>query len=306
MTTPKVIALTGGTGFVGSNVLSHLLAAGFQVRLLTRNSQHPFPASTNIEVVDGDLQNHAALKKLITGCQSIVHCAGRVRGKNFSEFEIDNSIATQTLHKLTATSSEIKNFIYISSLAARHPHLSNYAKSKKLGEDALKTRQNSIIIRPPALYGPNDTELRPVFDGLKKGINLVPGNQANKFSLLHVSDLCEIIQLGLNDKLPFNKIYEPDDGKSGGYQWSEINEIATQVFQRKIHSITIPKLMLKGLAHTNVLFSAIKNSAPMLTPDKVNELCFPDWVASPKMSIPHWHASIDFKLGLKNLYSSKN
>jgi len=305
MTTPKVIALTGGTGFVGSNLLGHLLEAGYHIRLLTRNPHHPFPKSPFIETIEGDLQNRSALKKLIAGCHSIVHCAGRVRGRNFTEFEADNTIATQELSTLATTEPSLNNFIYISSLAARHPHLSNYAKSKKLAEDAFNSQQNWIIIRPPALYGPNDTELRPLFDGLKKGISLAAGNSNNRFSLLHVTDLCEIVQLGLNDRLPYNTIYDPDDGESNGYQWSEIDAIASQVFKRKIHSITIPKIVLKSLAQANVLFSAFRNSSPMLTPDKVNELCFPNWVANPEMSVPNWQAKIGFEQGLKDLYSSE-
>lgn len=306
MTTQKIVALTGSTGFVGSNVLLHLLAAGYHVRLLTRNLQHSFPSSVQIEVIQGDLQNLAALKKLVTGCHSVVHCAGRVRGKKFSEFESDNSIATRDLHTLVAKDANIDSFIYISSLAARHPHLSNYAKSKKLAEDALIEHPKWIIIRPPALYGPNDTEIRPLFDGLKKGINIIPGNKENRFSLLHVSDLSQIILLGLSKKLAFNRIYEPDDGKINGYRWSDVKAIATQVFQRKIYSITIPKAALKGFAYTNVLLSAIHKKSPMLSPDKVNELCFPEWVADPELSVPDWQATTGLEQGIKNLYSSEN
>ena len=305
MTHPNVIALTGGTGFVGSNVLTHLLEAGYHVRLLSRNPHHAFPTSERIKIIPGDLQNHAALKNLIAGCSSVVHCAGRVRGRDFAAFDADNVIATQELFSLVTNEPTVNNFINISSLAARHPHLSNYAKSKKLAEEALSAKNNWITIRPPALYGPNDTELRPLFDTMKKGISIVPSNKKHKFSLLHITDLCQIILLGLNNKLPFNTIYEPDDGEINGYLWSEINTIASQVFGRKIHSITVPKMMLKGVAHMNMLFSSLNDSPPMLTPDKVNELCFPNWVADPKMSVPNWRAEISLKQGLKILYSLK-
>jgi nucleoside-diphosphate-sugar epimerase len=306
MTSPQVVALTGGTGFVGSNILTCLLDVGYHVRVLARNPQPSLPLSAQIEVIHGDLQDLAALKKLISGCHSVVHCAGRVRGKQYAEFEADNSLATENLYRLAAQETSLSSFIYISSLAARHPHLSAYAKSKQSAEETLKNQTNWIIIRPPALYGPNDTELRPLFDSLKKGINIIPCNKENRFSLLHVSDLSQIILLALNNRLEFNRIYEPDDGKNNGYDWSEINAIAAQVFQRKIYTITIPKMLLKSLAHLNVLFSDLRRKSPMLSTDKVNELCFPNWVADPDLSVPDWQAMTDFEQGLKNLYSPNN
>lgn len=302
MTAPKVIALTGGSGFVGSNVLTHLLQAGYKIRLLSRNPKLTIDSSLPIKVIHGGLHDQTALKQLISGCHSVVHCAGRVRGQNFSKFQEDNSLATHQLHSLVHQDKQIKQFIYISSLAARHPQLSNYAKSKKLAEDAIVNQPKAITIRPPALYGPKDTELKPLFDGMKLGISLIPGNKENRFSLLHISDLCQIILLGLDDKLAYNHVYEPDDGKTNGYCWTEINAIASRVFQRKVYAITVPKALLKSLAYTNMLLSTIKMKSPMLSPDKVNELCFPEWIADPQRSVPNWQAGTAFEEGLKSLY----
>ncbi|PRW55595.1 putative rmlD substrate binding domain protein [Escherichia coli] len=60
-----------------------------------------------------------------------------------------------------------QRFLFISSLAARHPELSWYAKSKYVAEQRLAAMADEItlgVFRPTAVYGPGDKELKPLFD----------------------------------------------------------------------------------------------------------------------------------------------
>jgi uncharacterized protein YbjT (DUF2867 family) len=55
-------------------------------------------------------------------------------------------------------------FILVSSLAAREPQLSDYAASKRGGEDAAReVSPDALVVRPPAIYGPGDTETLELF-----------------------------------------------------------------------------------------------------------------------------------------------
>ena len=72
----------------------------------------------------------------------------------------------------------LPRFISISSLAAREPHLSPYAESKKKGEEILAKRAGDrpwAVLRPPAVYGPGDKELLPLFRWMFRGIGPVLG-----------------------------------------------------------------------------------------------------------------------------------
>ena len=81
--------------------------------------------------------------------------------------------------------------LLLSSLAAREPELSWYAASKRGGEELLKTHTGLdwIVLRPPAVYGPGDKEMLPVFRAMSRGIAPVPGETTSRISLVHVNDL---------------------------------------------------------------------------------------------------------------------
>ncbi len=80
-------ALTGATGFIGSNVLTHLLSAGWRVRALYRPAERPPPAASGLEWVPGDLGDPSSLARLVRDTAAVVHCAGAVRGGSLSDFE---------------------------------------------------------------------------------------------------------------------------------------------------------------------------------------------------------------------------
>ena len=69
------LAITGGTGFVGSHLLDVALSAGHQLAALTRREQ---PARDGLEWVTGDLQDRSALERLVDGADAIVHVAGTI------------------------------------------------------------------------------------------------------------------------------------------------------------------------------------------------------------------------------------
>ena len=298
-----LVAITGATGFIGSHLVKALLAKGFTVRILARKPNKTSLKHHSLEVVTGNLHHNASLEILVQGAHYVIHCAGRVRGANQAQFDHDNVQGTQNVIDAASRSTSLKGFIHLSSLAAREPNVSHYAKSKNTAEALVKNINFTewSIIRPPAVYGPNDKELRPLFDWMKKGILWIPGNPQQKFSLIHVYDLVELIvqEIFSNDH---DRVLEPHDGQC--YHWLLIAQLCSEFFNRKIRQLTISPSILSAAASLNVLLSKGINYSPMLTPSKVNELIHDDWIASGIPSGHTWAAKIDLKKGLSTLYSS--
>ncbi len=300
----KVIALTGSTGFIGSHILKSLLSNDFHVRILVRNSNKTI-SHPNIEIISGDLHNQPSLDKLTAGVDCVIHCAGRVKGANATSFIHDNVHGTKNILSTSIQTRKVR-FILISSLSAREPSISDYANSKYCCETVLKQSNLTqwTIIRPPAVYGPGDTELKPVFDWMKRGILWVPDSTKQLFSLLHVTDLSQLIISQLNLTAEYGNTIEPDDGNQ--YSWQKVQKISEIFFHRNIRIIRVPSTILSLAARSNVLFSKLLNYSPMLTPGKARELLHQNWIAEGTPDITNWKPKVDLKVGLSTLYSSDN
>ncbi len=270
------VAVTGATGFIGRNLL-RFLSPHYRVKALVRPISYRHSPSFKVEWVPGDLSDMKALKRLLEGVGAVIHLAGAIKGRDYTDFARVNVKGFQNL-LLAAEEVGVSKFLYISSLAAREPYLSPYAATKRQAEEFLagSTLQWDIM-RPPAVYGPFDRELTPLFRLSLKGFLPVFGDPENRFSLLYVEDLCEAILKWLEIKAPSGKIYELHDGKPGGYSWFEIREVIARIKGVPPKLLRVPKSLLKTLALGALLGGRLKGVAPMLTPAKVNELCHPDW-----------------------------
>lgn len=297
------VAITGATGFIGSRLLTTLAAGGWQCRVLVRSRQ-PRQWPSNTQVVMGSLTDSAALHELLSGVDAVVHCAGRVRGASTHDFLRDNAEGTATLASLAAQQTHSPYFLMLSSLAAREPSLSAYAQSKREAEKCLSVAGERLcwgVLRPPAVYGPGDREMRPLLRSLLAGWGPVLGSSTARLSLLHVDDLVEAIVAALAQGCP--GVFEVHDGRPGGYSWDEILHTAAQVRGGRVRRVPVPAMMLRVLAQANRLVSSLLGRDPMLTPGKVRELRYPDWVCDNAAftAASAWVPRIDLATGLRQL-----
>lgn len=297
----KRIALTGSTGFVGGHLLKDLLKQGFKVTALTRRPQQ---AVKNVRWINGDLQNTSALKELVKDADVIINVAGLVKAKSKSDFFKANTQAVSGLLDAMDTSDCNPDFIQISSLAAREAKISHYAESKIQGEVLVKSHHPDLkwtIIRPPGIYGPNDSETLKIFNMLKWRFALFPGSRKNRVSWIHVSDLVAAIRNIIGREEYYHKLIEIDDGSENGYSHEEFYTTASEILNVTPFKVTIPKFILKIIGHINDMFGRIFGYAPMMSAMKVNELCHDNWVCNKehKITPDDWKAKHDLESGLK-------
>lgn len=195
--------------------------------------------------------------------------------------------------------------LLVSSLAAREPQLSWYAASKRAGEDLVTARSDLdwVVVRPPAVYGPGDREMLPVFQWMSRGIALVPGSPGSRISLIHVHDLVASLIACLTGNTARHGVFTPCDGKQGGYDWHEMAALAAATWHRRVRIWKVPAPLLDGVARINLLAARLTGGAPMLTPSKLRELRHPDWVVD-NASIHEatgWEPEIDLARGMEAL-----
>jgi nucleoside-diphosphate-sugar epimerase len=290
------IALTGATGFVGGAVLDEALRRGWSVRALTRR---PPPRSQAApEWIEGDLANRSALAALAQGQDAVIHVAGLTTSRSAARFDEVNLLGTQTLMEAVGAASA-RRFVFVSSLAAREPSLSAYGASKAKAERLVEaTGLDAVIVRPPAVYGPRDTEMLDLFRAASRGIVPLPPGGAT--SIVQVQDLARLLLDLAQDRAKgrATPLYEPDDGRSGGWSHRELaHAIGLAVGRRSVLAPALPRAVLQGAA---MLDRLARGDRAKLTLDRVGYMCHPNWVVRSDRAVPVdlWQPKIEGLAGL--------
>ena len=277
-----IVALTGATGFIGGTVTHRLEAANWQIRALVRpTSSRDHLAGIGLRWIEGDLGDLESLRRLVRGADAVVHCAGAVRGACAAHFTRMNRYGVSRLVQAATEQLPTPRFLLISSLAAREPHLSPYAASKRQGEEELAAGAGEMqwaVLRPPVVYGPGDKELLPLFRWMYRGIAPVLGPTDGRFSMLYVEDLAEAVVQWLACGSTRQRVFELHDGQTDGYRWSDLTSTMARLRGGRVRQMRIPAPLLSLLAAINFMAARVVGYAPMLTPGKVRELRHSNWV----------------------------
>lgn len=288
------IAMTGATGFVGAETLDQALAVGHHVTALTRRAQ---PPRARLKWVPGSLDQAAGLDTLVRDADVVIHIAGVVNAPDRDGFEMGNARGTMAVVDAMRKRG-VRRLIHISSLAAREPGLSDYGWSKDLAERHVRASGlDWTIVRPPAIYGPNDREMLELFRMAKRGIMLLP--PGGRLSVIHVADLAQLLLALADDRdLSLAQTYEPDDGTPTGWDHRDFGAAIGRAVARSVRTLATPAWLLGVAARTDRLF---RGNGAKLTPDRVDYFCHPDWVAATDAHVPKqlWMPQIPTEEGLK-------
>ena len=272
------VAITGGTGFVGAATIDHLLAAGHEVVALVRDRSR-LNRVDEVEVVEGDLENSAALDRLAANSDIFCHLAGVTHARDDRDFEKVN-VAGAVLAAAAAAKAHA-TFIHVSSLSARIPSVSPYAASKAKSETAVATASGSnpwVALRLPAIYGPGDLVTLPFFKLVRSGFALEPKTDPPaRASLVYVDDAAIAI-IAAKDAAP-GRVYEVADERADGFAWSEIGTMLAGHYGKSCRSIRVPRPVIAAYHGILRPLEKVLGRAPSVRTGQINEFFHADWVA---------------------------
>ncbi|MBC3943381.1 NAD(P)-dependent oxidoreductase [Sphingomonas albertensis] len=283
-----ILAITGGTGFVGSHLIDHALEMGHTVRALARKPQ---AKRIGVTWVEGALDRPKSLATLVEGADVVIHVAGVVNAPDRAGFGKGNIAGTEGILQATKHAG-IRRFVHVSSLAAREPALSNYGWSKAEAETRVQiSGLDWTIVRPPAIFGPRDLELLDVFKAARSGYIPMPP-AGTRVSLLYVEDLTALL-LALAESADAPSIMEPDDGVPDGWDNRDfaraIGVAVNGAVGRSVKVFSTPRALLTLASAADRL---VRRRKAKLTRDRVSYFCHPDWVSHKPPPPALWTPSV--------------
>lgn len=293
----KTVAITGGTGFIGGALAKALLARGRKVRIFTRRL--PARKLDGAEYAEVSFDDAGSLAKAAEGADIIAHLAAALFCRSRKEFEKAN---TQGTGNLVAAVSTLKRppekFIYLSSLAAGGPApdprtprdetmpdapVSSYGATKLGGEKEVRKLPANIrytILRPPIIYGKNDSGISKIAHWVKKGFMVNAGSRDGRFSFLYLEDLIAALATAMENPATDGKTYYVAENRT--YDWKTfIGLLAAAMKVKPPFMLDMPAPALYALGWTYEQVSRLVGAEPVFNRDKAREGAAPNWTADP-------------------------
>ena len=149
-----IALVTGGAGVVGKALCRELLGRGVCVRVLTLpgDTQAGF-LPEGVEVFYGDVSDEEAIRPAFDGVQLVFHLAAILLSTTPGRFKQINTVGTQNVVR-AAKVAGVSRLVYVSSISVTYPVLTEYGRSKLMGEGFVK--ESGIpwtIVRPTLVIG---------------------------------------------------------------------------------------------------------------------------------------------------------
>jgi NADH dehydrogenase len=234
------ICVLGGSGFVGTALVSELAARGKQVKVLTRRREHAkgLILLPTVEVVEANIHDERVLAREFRGCDAVINLVGILHEKTKGRVDKpqarrgdfhENHVELPRKAISACAEAGIARFLHMSALGADPTSRSAYQRSKGAGEALVReagwqaaanpgtlggakfTARRGLqvtIFRPSVIFGPGDSFLN-LFARLLKLLPMVPlACPEARFQPVYVGDVAIAFADSLDDIDSFGKTYD--------------------------------------------------------------------------------------------------
>jgi len=207
------ICVLGGTGFVGSELVSQLAAAGHWVRVPTRKLAHGrhLTVLPTVQLIVANIHEPRVLGELLADIDVAVNLVGILnerRGASFQDVHVE--LVARLLEE--ARLARVPRLLHMSSLGAAERAPSRYLRSKGAAEARIRAAVQSLdftIFRPSVIFGPGDSLTRRFTNVLRLSAGFLPLARARaQFAPVYVEDVASAFVRALRDRATFGQTLE--------------------------------------------------------------------------------------------------
>ncbi|MGB7324102.1 MAG: SDR family NAD(P)-dependent oxidoreductase [Rubripirellula sp.] len=305
--------ITGGTGFIGRNLVKLLIERGDDVTCLVRSKasldslEWASSAGKSPRLVFGDVTDRLSVRAAVRDVDVVYHLAGVTKAFRKSALLPVNQTGVENVAEACSTQSGKTTLVLVSSLAAAGPAVdgkpkvesdrwnpvSNYGLSKLAGEIAARRFAGEVptsIVRPPIVMGEGDSDGLESFKSIVRwGVHLSPGMnpENNRVSLIDAKDLATALTL-LAEK--GERVGSKGADTSVGVYFAAADETPTYselgrmigraVGRPNVAVVQIPHALVWAVAGISDVAGRIRRRPNILNWDKAREAVSGSWTCS--------------------------
>jgi uncharacterized protein YbjT (DUF2867 family) len=278
------VAVLGGTGFIGSRLVSALVTAGAHVTLGVRRRAHARPlAMLPIDIVELDSLDARALARFVAGAHAAVNLVGVLHGGHgapYGERFARLHVALPAALAAACAQVGVPRVLHVSALGADSHGPSMYLRSKGDGEAALHAEAAAggiaaTVFRPSVVFGPGDAFLT-TFARLQRSLPVLPLAMPDAlFQPVYVGDVAQALVTALAVDATRGRTYEL--GGPTVYTLEQLVRYCGQLAGRAARIVRLPEPLARGQA---CLFERLPGE-PVITRDNLASMRVPNVLSGP-------------------------
>jgi uncharacterized protein YbjT (DUF2867 family) len=208
------VCVLGGTGFVGTELVTRLARDGHWIRVPTRTSadNDPLRVLETVQLITADVHDPRTLARLFSGVDAVINLIGILNEHGRTTFKaVHVALAEKVV--AAARTAGVKRLLHMSSLAAdARAAPSRYLRSKGEAEARVRASAPALawsIFRPSVIFGPGDSLTNRFAGLLRLSRGFLPLARAEaRFAPISVEDVAEAFRKALTDKTTIGQTYE--------------------------------------------------------------------------------------------------
>lgn len=272
----EMITVFGASGFIGRYVVRALAKAGYRVRAATRRPHlahelKPMGVVGQVQLVQANLRNPDSVARAVEGADGVINLVGILFEGGRQTFDSLQSEGAKLVAEKAAEAG-IERFVQISAIGADADSKSKYARTKALGEQAVRAAiPGATVLRPSIVFGTEDQFFNKFADMARfaPALPLIGGGKT-KFQPVWCADVAAAAVAALESDAARGKTYEL--GGPEVYTFKEVMEFILTTIRRKRLLVPLPFPVASLMSLGGEISGMLPFVEPFLTRDQVRLL----------------------------------